>query len=353
MKTVVVGSGSNIPPRCITNDMLARVFDTNDEWIRERTGVETRHWVDAGTSTLDLSLPAATRALQSAGLAPEDLDMVVYATMTPDHYFPGNGCLLQARLGLHNVPCYDIRQQCCGFIYGLQLADAQIRTGFANTVLLVGADVHSVFFPFREASWARLDGAPETPMPADEWEFNSKNRPLGVLFGDGAAAVVLQGREEDGRGVIDHIIAADGADYDRLCVPGVGSAHRPYVNETMLAGGAQYPVMDGRYVFKIATTRMAEVAQEILARNGFEPGDLSMVLMHQANRRINEYVQRLLRLPDSKVIHNIQKYGNTTAATIPLLWDEAVRCGRIKPGDLVMSVAFGAGMNWGANLLRA
>lgn len=354
-KTVVVGSGSSIPARCITNEMISTVFDTSDEWIRERTGVETRYWVDKGTSTLDLSVPAALQALESAGLAPEDVDLVIYATMTPDHYFPGNGCLLQTRLKLRNVPCYDIRQQCCGFIYGLQLADAHIRTGFAGTVLLVGADVHSVFMPFREASWARLDGAPDTPMPTDEWDFNTKNRHLGVLFGDGAAAVVLRGGNGDaeGRGVIDHIIAADGADFDRLCVPGVGSAHRPYVNETMLACGDQYPVMDGRYVFKLATTRMTEVAQEILRRNGFTPEDLSMVLMHQANRRINEYVQKLLRLPDSKAIHNIQKYGNTTAATIPLLWDECVRAGRINPGDLVMTVAFGAGMNWGANLLRA
>jgi 3-oxoacyl-[acyl-carrier-protein] synthase-3 len=277
----------------------------------------------------------------------------VYATMTPDHYMPGNGGLLQARLGLRNIPCFDIRQQCCGFIYALQLADAQIRSGLAKTVLVVGAEVHSIFMTFREGSWARLDGAVDTPIPQDEWELTTRNRHLAVLFGDGAAAVIVQAQDGGDRGILDHVICADGADYDRLYVPGLGSAHRPYVDQAMLGRGDQYPVMDGRYIFKLATTRMAEVTQAILKRNGLTPADLSLVLMHQANRRINEYVQKLLGLPDSKVIHNIQKYGNTTAATIPLLWDEAVRTGRIEPGGLVLCVAFGAGMSWGATLIRA
>jgi len=332
--------------------MMATVMDTNDQWIRERTGVETRYFVDPGTSTLDLSVPAARQAIESAGLQPSDIDVVVYATMTPDHYFPGNGGLLQTKLGLRNIPCFDIRQQCCGFIYAMQLADAQIRSGLARTVLAVGAEVHSSFMPFSEGSWARLDGVLNAPLPQDEWDLTTKNRHLGVLFGDGAAAVVLQASDSSDRGIIDHVICSDGADFDRLCVPGVGSAHRPYVSAEMIARGEHLPVMDGRYIFKLATTRMAEVSQAILKRNGLTPADLSMVLMHQANRRINEYVQKLLGLPDNKVIHNIQKYGNTTAATIPLLWDEGVRTGRITPGGLVLCVAFGAGMNWGATLIR-
>ena len=174
-----------------------------------------------------------------------------------------------------------------------------------------------------------------------------------MLFGDGAAAVVVQAFEGEGRGVIDHLIGADGADFARLYIPGPGTRNRPYIDAALLERNEQWPQMDGRYVFKMATTKMAEVTQQILARNGVRPDDLSLVLMHQANRRINEYVQKLLGLPDSKVIHNIQKYGNTTAATIPLLWDEAARTGRITPGDLVLTVAFGAGMSWGANLLRA
>jgi len=352
-QSLIIGSGSSLPARCVTNDMLSTVMDTSNEWIRERTGVETRYFVEPGTSTLDLSVPAAIQALEAAAVEPADVDLVVYATMTPDHYMPGNGGLLQARLGLRNIPCFDIRQQCCGFIYALQLADAQIRSGLARTVLVVGAEVHSIFMTFREGSWARLDGAIDTPIPQDEWDLTTRNRHLAVLFGDGAAAVVVQARDSGDRGIIDHVICADGTDFDRLCVPGVGSAHRPYVDAGMLDRGEHYPRMDGRYIFKLATTRMAEVAQAILKRNGLSPADLSMVLMHQANRRINEYVQKLLALPDSKVIHNIQKYGNTTAATIPLLWDESVRTGRITPGGLVLCVAFGAGMNWGATLIRA
>ncbi|MGE5198696.1 MAG: 3-oxoacyl-ACP synthase III family protein [Rhodospirillaceae bacterium] len=352
-RAVIAGSGSNIPPVRITNDMLAAIMETSDEWIRERSGVEARQWVERGTSTLGLSIPAARQAVESAGLAPEEIDMVVYATMTPDYYMPGNGCLLQAALGLRSVPCFDIRQQCSGFVYGLQLADAHVRAGLARNVLLVGAEVHSAFMPFREASWARLAGAIDTPMPQDEWDFNTRNRHLAVLFGDGAAAVVVQAFDGDGRGVIDHLIGADGTDFTRLYIPGAGTRNRPYLDEALLARNEQWPQMDGRYVFKMATTKMAEAAQQILARNGVRPDDLSLVLMHQANRRINEYVQKLLGLPDAAVIHNIQKYGNTTAATIPLLWDEASRAGRIKPGDLVLTVAFGAGMSWGANLLRA
>ncbi len=228
-----------------------------------------------------------------------------------------------------------------------------MRSGLARNVLLVGAEVHSAFMPFREASWARLAGAIDTPIPQDEWDFNTQTRHLSVLFGDGAAAVVVQAFDGEGRGVIDHLIGADGTDFKRLYIPGAGTRNRPYIDAALLERNEQWPQMDGRYVFKMATTRMAEVTQQILARNGVRPDDLSIVLMHQANRRINEYVQKLLGLPDSKVIHNIQKYGNTTAATIPLLWDEASRTGRITPGDLVLTVAFGAGMSWGANLLRA
>ncbi len=351
--SVIVGSGSSIPKRCITNDMLATIMETSDAWIRERTGVETRHYVDPGTTTLDLSVPAAQQAIETAGVSPAEIDMVIYATMTPDQYMPGNGCRLQARLGLRSIPCFDIRQQCSGFIYGMQLADAHIRAGLARTILFVGADVHTMFMPYRHASWARLDGLVDTPMPQDEWDFNTQVRHLAVLFGDGAAALVVQIYDGDDRGVIDQVIGSDGTDFDRLYVPGAGSRNRPYVSEGLLARGEQWPVMDGRYVFKLATTRMAEVAHVILKRNGLTPADLSVVLMHQANLRINEYVQKQLGLPDSKVIHNIQKYGNTTAATIPLLWDECARTGRIRAGDLVMCVAFGAGMSWGATLLRA
>ena len=351
-RAVIAGSGSNIPPTRITNDMLATIMETSDAWIRERSGVEARHYVDRGTSTLALSVPAAAQAIESAGLTSADIDMVIYATMTPDYYMPGNGCLLQTALGLRSIPCFDIRQQCSGFVYGLQLADAHIRAGLAKTILLVGAEVHSAFMPFCEASWARLAGAVETPMPQDEWDFNTQVRHLSVLFGDGAAAVIVRSFEGEGRGVIDHVIGADGTDFKRLYIPSAGTRNRPYIDAALLERREQWPQMDGRYVFKMATTKMAEVAQQILARNGVRPEDLSLVLMHQANRRINEYVQKLLGLPDSKVIHNIQKYGNTTAASIPIALAEAVRAGRVQRGDLVVTVAFGSGFTWGANLIR-
>lgn len=352
-RAVIVGSGSEIPPNRVTNAMLARIMETSDEWIRERSGVETRYFVDAGTATSDLGVAAARRALEMAGLPGEALDLVVFATMTPDHYFPGAGAVLQKKLGLPPLPCLDIRQQCVGFPYALQVADAHVRSGLARTVLVVGAEVHSGFLPWTPGNWEHLYGRGDTPPSKQEWDWNSRFRHLTVLFGDGGAAVVLQARDGEDRGLLDHLLRTDGADYEKLYVPGNGFKHRPYVDPGQLERGDHIPVMDGRYVFKMATTRMAEVAQQILARNGMSVADLKLVLMHQANRRINEYVQKTLGIPEEKILHNIQKYGNTTAATIPLLWDECVRTGRVEAGDPVLLVAFGAGMNWGATLLRA
>jgi 3-oxoacyl-[acyl-carrier-protein] synthase III len=353
MRAVIVGSGSEIPGTAVTNQMLARIMDTSDEWIRERSGVETRYYVEPGTATSDLGVAAARRALEAARVAPEDVDLVVFATMTPDHYFPGAGPLLQAKLGLRNVPCFDIRQQCVGFLYGLQLVDAQVRSGFARTVLLVGAEVHSGFMPYSAANWDYLYGRSDAPPTPQEHAWNSRFRHLTVLFGDAGAAVVLRAQEDGDRGVVDSVLGTDGTDYDKLYVPGTGFKHRPYTDPEQFARGDHIPVMDGRYVFKLATTRMVEVAQQVLDRNKVKMNDVSLVLMHQANRRINEYCQKVLGIPDEKILHNIHKYGNTTAATIPLLWDEATRQGRLRPGDLVLLVAFGAGMSWGATLVRA
>ena len=352
-KSVIVGSGVCIPKNCVTNEMLSRIMDTSDEWIRERSGVETRYYADPDSSTSDLGLEAATRALETAGVSKGELDLIVFATMTPDHFFPGCGGLLQAKLGIRNVPSFDIRQQCAGFIYGMQLADAHIKAGMARTVLLVGAEIHTGFMPWTRQNFDYMYGRNEIPPSAEERAWNSRFRHLTVLFGDGAAAVVLQRADDGERGVLDSILYTDGTDYDRLYVPGAGFKHRPYVDEDQLRRGDHIPVMDGRFVFKSATTRMGEAARQILERNGCTVQDVDLVLMHQANRRINEYVQKALGLTDDKVIHNIHKYGNTTAATIPLLWDQAVREGRIRPGSLVLMVAFGAGMNWGAVLLRA
>jgi 3-oxoacyl-[acyl-carrier-protein] synthase-3 len=353
MRSVFVGSGSEIAPHRVTNDMLARIMDTSDEWIRERTGVESRYYVRPGTATSDLAEAAARRALEQAGLTAADLDLIVFATMTPDRFFPGCGGILQHRLGARPVPCFDLRQQCSGFLYGLQLADLHLRQGLARTALVVGAETHSGFMPWKAGSWARLNGELDAPLEEGEWEVNTRTRHLTVLFGDAAGAVVLRAADDAGRGVIDTMLFADGGEHDKLCVPGVGFRHRPYVDAGQVERAEFVPVMDGRHVFRMATTRMAEVSQALLQRNGLTLDDVSMVLMHQANKRINEYVQKALGIPDAKVLHNIHKYANTTAGTIPLLWDECVREGRVGPGDLVLMVAFGAGMTWGAALVRA
>ena len=352
-RAIIVGSGSEIAKNRVTNEMLSRLLDTNDAWIKERSGVETRYYVDPGTSTADLGVAAAERAIEASGVARDEIDLIVSATMTPDYYFPGNSGIYQTRLGLRNVPCFDIRQQCAGFLYGTQLVDAQIRAGFAKTVLLVGAEVHTGFFPFSDKAWDVLYGKDPGPICKEEFDWNSRFRHLLVLFGDAASAVVMKAHPSDERGVIETILCGDGKELEKLYTPGTGFKHRPYTSPQQFAAGDHVPVMDGKAVFKMATTKMIEVASEVMRRHGVSVADLSLVLMHQANMRINEYCAKQLGIPPAKVVHNIERYGNTTAATIPLLYDEAARAGKVKPGDLILMVAFGAGMNWGASLMRA
>jgi 3-oxoacyl-[acyl-carrier-protein] synthase-3 len=220
-RAVIVGSGSEIPPNKVSNEMLARIMDTSDSWIRERSGVETRYFVEPGTATSDLGVAAARRALEAAGISGEEVDLVVFATMTPDHYFPGAGGLLQAKLGLRDVPCFDIRQQCVGFLYGLQLVDAHLRSGLATTALLVGAEVHSGFMPWTPANWDYMMGRGQTPPTPEEHAWNTRFRHLTVLFGDAGAAVVLKAAKGE-RGILDQILHTNGADYQKLYVPGTG-----------------------------------------------------------------------------------------------------------------------------------
>lgn len=352
-RSIIVGSGSQVAERCVTNEMLSRVMDTNDAWIQERSGVATRYYVNPGTSTADLGVAAAERAFESSNVTRADIDLVISATMTPDYFFPGNSGIYQTRLGLGHIPCFDIRQQCAGFLYALQLADAHIRSGMARNVLIVGAEVHTGFMPFSDHSWKVLQGDDPGPVSATDFEWNSKFRHLLVLFGDAAAAVIVQATDAEGRGISETILRGEGKELDKLYVPGTGFRRRPYTDPRQFERGEHVPVMDGKVVFKMATTRMTEVAAEVLKKNGLNVSDLSLVLMHQANKRINEYCAKQLGVPEEKIIHNIERYGNTTAATIPLLWDEASKTGRIRPGDWVLMVAFGAGMNWGATLMRA
>jgi 3-oxoacyl-[acyl-carrier-protein] synthase-3 len=271
--------------------------------------------------------------------------------MTPDYYFPGCGSLLQSKLGMPNVPALDIRQQCTGFIYGLQVSDALIRSGAASRLLLVGAEVHTGFMPMDRQGWDHLEDASKPPPTEQAKAWNTKFRDRFVLFGDAAGAVVLEARDGDA-GLLGFKLHADGSTAKSLYVPSGGMAYRPYFSPEHFAEGRHIPHMEGRDVFKMAVSKMPEVLMELLEDQGMGIEDVSLLIPHQANLRISEGVQKKLGLPDSKVFNNIQRYGNTTAATIPIAYHEAKAQGRIKKGDLVAFVGLGAGFHWGAALMR-
>ena len=330
----VIGLGSFLPPRVVTNDDLAQFMDTSDEWIVQRTGIKERRWVEGITSTSDLALQASQRALDSAGLAPENLDMIFFATITPDHFFPGSAVFLQTKLGLAGIPAIDVRQQCTGFIYALSIADQYIRTGSAQRVLVVGAEVHS----------KGLDKS-------------TAGRDVTVLFGDGAGAVVLEATEAHNPKTDSHLFSThlytDGAYAEELWVPAVSTAYdEEIVDQKMLDRGDQYPKMNGRQVFVHAVKRMPEAVETALEQNGYQVGDVDLFVFHQANLRINEAVAHRLGAPEEKVFNTIDRFANTTAATIPIGLDEAVKAGRLEPGMLVALAAFGSGFTWGSALLR-
>ncbi|MEM7582772.1 MAG: 3-oxoacyl-[acyl-carrier-protein] synthase III C-terminal domain-containing protein [Acidobacteriota bacterium] len=352
-RSVLKGVGISVAKHEVTNDMLARVMETSDEWIQGRSGVRSRFFVDPGTGSADLGVEAAQRALDDAGITKEEVDYVVCATMTPDHYFPGTGGLIQSRLGLAPLPAVDLRQQCAGFAYGLQLVDALIKGGVARTVLLVGTDVHSSLIPWSERAWDVLYGRDEGPLDEADLAWNKRFRHLTVLFGDAAGAMVFRAEDNaDGRGILGASLFADGDNMDILYVPGVGSAYRPFVSSAMIERGDSVPAMDGRSVFKLAVTHMPRVTREVLEQAGYGLDDLDLLIMHQANLRINEAAQKSLRLPDDRVHNNIQKYGNTTSATLPLAFFEAREAGKAPAGSLVAFTALGAGLHYGSVLMR-
>jgi 3-oxoacyl-[acyl-carrier-protein] synthase-3 len=350
LRARILGSGFVVGEHLVKNEALATLMDTSDQWIRERSGIEQRYYVEDGTKTSDLGLRAAEKAIADAGIDRHEIDYIVFATMTPDHYFPGCGAILQHKLGLRHVPAIDVRQQCTGFIYGLQVTDAMIRAGHAKTVLLVGAEVHTGFMPWTQ--WDYLFGRGGEPPSEEEKAWNTKFRDRTVLFGDAAGACILRGIEGE-RGLLAFEVRSDGEGFESLYVPSCGFAQRPYVTDEDFRNGRHIPEMNGKHVFKLAVTRMPEVVREVCAQAGYSPRDLDLLIAHQANLRINEAVQKALELPDSKVFNNIQKYGNTTAATIPIAFDEARRAGMVKEGGLVCFVGLGAGFHWGAALMRA
>ena len=352
-RALLRGTGVCVAEHEVTNDMLARILETNDAWIRERSGIVTRYYVEPGVGSSDLGAEAARQAVADADIDPAEIDYLVCATMTPDHYFPGSGTLIQHKLGLDPLPALDLRQQCAGFAYGLQTVDMLIRSGVAKTVLLVGCDVHSALMPHSQTAWDILYG--RLPGPLDEAEFarNSQWRHLYVLFGDAAGAMVFTAHDvDDGRGLLGGQLYGDGANKDILYVPGGGSAHRPWVDAEMIERGGTIPIMEGRSVFKLAVTLMPAVTQEVLDAHGYSLDDLDLLVMHQANLRINDAAQKVLGLPDEKVHNNIQKYGNTTSATLPLAYYDAREAGKAPEGALVAFTALGAGLHYGSMLMR-
>ncbi len=328
-RTAFLGTGSYVPERVVTNAELSRLMDTTDEWITTRTGIRERRWAAPGELTSDLALHASRMALARAGLAPRDLDCIVFATVSPDYFFPGGGVYLQHKLGLSTIPCLDVRNQCTGFLYGLSVADAWIRSGTYRRILLVGAEVQS----------AGLD-------------LSTRGRDMAVIFGDGAGAAVLGPTEDDGRGVLSTHLFADGSQSQLLWCDLGGCAHTPRLTPDLLEQGLQWPHMEGREVFKQASLRMPAAVRQALETNGLTLEDIRVLVPHQANLRISEMIQKQLGLRDDQVVSNIQKYGNTTAASIPIALHEAVLEGRVKRGDLVVFAAFGSGFTWGASAVR-
>ncbi|MBA3658956.1 MAG: ketoacyl-ACP synthase III [Gemmatimonadales bacterium] len=325
----ILGTGLAVPDRVVTNDELAGIMDTSDEWIRTRTGIRERRWVREGETGTELAHTATTRALDMAGLAPGDLDAIVYATSTPDHFAPGNGVFLQRRLGAATIPAIDIRTQCAGFVYGLSVADGWIRSGLFRHVLVVGAEVQSTAL-----------------------DVSSRGRNTAVIFADGAGAAVLGPSPADGPGLLAFDLHADGQHAEKLWVDSPGSKYHPRITAEHLEQGRQFLAMDGKEVFRHAVARMPESVRAVLTKIGCTLDELSLLVPHQANLRISEMMQRELGLDDERVYNNIDRYGNTTAATIPIALDECVRGGRVRSGDLIVVTAFGSGFLWGSAAIR-
>ncbi len=331
-RTIIKGTGRYLPDRLVTNDDLTQWMDTSDEWIEQRTGIKQRYWVpeEGGVGASDLGLEAAKIALDKAGWKPEDIDLIIFATLSPDIFFPGSGCLLQAKLGLETTPSLDIRQQCTGFLYGLATADAYIRSNMYARILFVGAEVHSTGL-----------------------DISTAGRDVTVIFGDGAAAVCLEAEEGDESvGVLSSALHTQGKFAESLMLEAPASREMPRIDEQMLKDRKHYPHMDGKTIFKNALKRLPEVTHEALGMAGLELDDIDLFIPHQANLRINQFYQQSMKIPEGKVYNNIDKYANTTAATIPLALDEVIEKGMISSGSTLMFLGLGSGITWGACIYR-
>ncbi|MEO1263585.1 MAG: beta-ketoacyl-ACP synthase III [Bacteroidota bacterium] len=349
----IAGIGYYVPEQIVTNHDLARHMDTSDEWIRERSGIVERRYAAKNETPATLGTEAAKMAIKNAGISKEDVDFIIFATLSADYFFPGCGVLLQRELGITNteIGALDIRNQCSGFVYGLSVADQFVKSGMYKNILLVGAEVHSMGL-----------------------DFSTRGRNVTVLFGDGAGAVIVQPTEEAGKGILTTKLHSDGTHAEKLAMINPGShsgVHFKkmgedidfgydenveyggrFVTKKMVDDGMTFPNMDGQLVFKTAVTKFPEVIMEALHDQQLTPEDIDMLIPHQANLRISQFVQRRLKLRDDQVWNNIQRYGNTTAATIPIALFEAHAAGKINEGDLICMAAFGSGFTWASALIR-
>lgn len=328
----ITGMGHYVPDNIVTNDDLSKIMDTTDEWIQERTGIKERRWVKEGSddSTGTMGAKAARIAIERAGLNKDDIDFIIFATLSPDYFFPGNGVLIQDMLDMPTVGALDIRNQCSGFVYSLSVADQFIKTGMYKNVLVIGSEYHS----------GALDKS-------------TRGRGLAVLFGDGAGAVVLSRCEDTSKGILSTHLHSQGEHAEVLTVKAPNIRH--WVPAIIKGGDADtsyHPFMDGQKVFKHAIVRFSEAITEGLEANNLTGDDIDMFIPHQANLRITQFVQRRFKLTDDQVFSNIQKYGNTTAASIPIAMSEAWEQGKFKDGDLVVIAAFGSGFTWGSVVIR-
>jgi 3-oxoacyl-[acyl-carrier-protein] synthase-3 len=349
LRSRIAGIGHYVPSKVVTNDDLSKIMDTSDEWIQERTGIRERRYAEKHKeTTTTMGARAAEIAIERAGIHKEDVDFIIFATLSPDYYFPGCGVLVQRELGIAHkeVGCLDIRQQCSGFLYAISIADQFIRTSTYKNILVIGSEMHSMGL-----------------------DFTTEGRNVTVIFGDGAGAVVIQPTIKPGQGILTTKLHANGTHAEELAFISPGSHGGYHVDEdsfgfpdtefgdifiyqNLLDKRGIYPNMNGPLVFKTAVVKFPEVILEALEDIGAEAKDIDMLVPHQANLRISQFVQKKLGLPDEKVWNNIQKYGNTTAASVPIALSEAWESGAIKAGDLVCLAAFGSGFTWGAALIR-
>lgn len=346
-KTFIAGIGHYVPENIVTNKDLMKYMDTSDEWIQERTGIKERRYAHrTGETTATMGVEAAKKALANAGIAATDVDFIIFATLSPDYYFPGCGVLVQRALKMKEIGALDIRNQCSGFVYALSVADQFIKSGMYKNILLVCSEKHSFGL-----------------------DFSTRGRNVSVIFGDGAAAVVLQPTEDKERGILSTHLHSDGESAEILAMYNPGThanywmeqefAHfddaeigQMFMSHAMIENAQNFPNMDGPAVFKKAVVKFPEVIMEALNYNGYKPSDIDLLIPHQANLRIAQFVQQKLGLSNDKVFNNIEKYGNTTAASIPLALSEAVEQGRVKKGDLLCMAAFGSGFTWASALVK-